>query len=332
MALFDQDGQVFEDLATTNGSRHWSARAYMKVLGYDDWASFKRVILKAISACALINIEPFAAFVPDVVVADGRKIDDYKLSRFACFMTALNADSKKPNVASAQVYFASLAETLLDLAIEHAEIMDRLFIREEISEREVLLSKTAAAAGVENMAYFRSAGYRGMYDMDYQSLRQLRGLAGSNRSLLDFMGKDELAGNLFRLTLTEGRLRRDGVHGQIAAEYVAVQVGKTVRRTMIEQTGIAPEELPTAQDIKVGRKGLKQGVGEFAQLDDVEGQRLIESQVMHEMLPSLSEDAIPGCPECSGGNPASHNGSKQCTSGSIASGGPRAHCTCDYCF
>jgi DNA-damage-inducible protein D len=111
-------------------------------------------------------------------------------------MTAMNADSKKPNVAAAQLYFVGIIETLIGYSIEHAESMDRFAIREEISEREIVLSKTAAAAGANRFDYFRSAGYRGMYDMPYQELRELRGVAGTKRSVLDFMGKDELAGNL----------------------------------------------------------------------------------------------------------------------------------------
>jgi DNA-damage-inducible protein D len=332
---FDENGDVrFEILAKTNGTRYWSARDLMKVLGYEDWAAFKKVINKAVSACALLNIQVFDMFIQAEREINGRTVEDFNLSRSACCMVALNADSKKRNVAAAQMYFVALVEVLVGYAIEHAESMDRLAIREEISEREILLSKTAATAGVDKFGLFRSAGYRGMYDMPYQELRELRGVGSTNRSVLDFMGKDELAGNLFRLTLTEGRLRKEGTSSQSAAEHVAEQVGRTVRRTMIEQTGIAPEQLPTAQDIRVVRKGLKKGTSEFAQLDDIEGQRTIEAKAMKELLPAHSRgyDPVPGCAECAGANLATHDGSPNCTSGSIASGGTIAHCTCDYCY
>ena len=332
LALFDENGETFECRAITNGSRYWSARDLMTVLGYDDWASFKKVINKALSACALMNIEVFTMFVPNDQIVDGRTVEDFKLTRFACFMTALNGDTKKPNVAAAQAYFVSIAESVMDFGIQHAESMDRMFIREEISEREVLLSATATTFGVEKLGIFRAAGYRGMYDMPYQTLRELRGLHGTNRSLLDFMGKDELAGNLFRLTLTDGRLRREQPSGQIAAEHIAEQVGRTVRRTMIDQTGVAPEELPTAQDIKEVRRGLKKAGKGFAPLNDVDGQRVIEAQAMQEMLPERSDDAVPGCPECAVGSAVPHDGSPDCTSGSIASGGTKAHCICEYCY
>jgi DNA-damage-inducible protein D len=332
MELFDGDGQLFETIAKTNGSRYWFARDLMKALGYDDWTAFKKVINKAISACALLDIQVLEMFIRVEREIGGRPVEDYKLTRSACCMTSLNADSKKRNVAAAQAYFVSLAEFLVGYTIEHAESMDRIFIREEISQHEIMLNKAAAEAGVDRFDFFKSAGYLGMYDMPYQDLRRMRGVAGTKRSVLDFMGKDELAANLFRQSLTEGRLRKDRVRGQYEAERVAEQVGRTVRETMIEQTGIPPEQLPTAQDIRIVRRGLKKGTGEFGPLDDVARHRVIEAQAIREMLPTLNEDAIPGCPECAGGNKASHNGSPDCASGSIASGGTVSHCKCEFCF
>jgi len=304
----------------------------MYALGYEKWPSFKKVIEKAIAACALLGIPVFDHFAQDVQEIDGKEVEDFSLSRFACCVTALNGDSANRNVAAAQAYFVSLAELFAEQRIEHAESMDRLAIREEISEREITLSETAAAAGIRSYSSFRVAGYMGMYEMDYQSLRTLRGVSHlPKRSVLDFMGKDELAGNLFRLALTEGRIRKEGTHGQASLENIARQVGRRVRRTMHEETGIYPEQLPTAQDIKLVRKGLKRAGAELGVIDDLEHQREIEVQTLTLMVPPRSPDFVPGCPECAGGNPASHLGSPNCTSGSIASGGAVAHCTCEYC-
>jgi len=329
---FDEDGEAFEHLAKENGKRTWSARKLMATLGYEKWAPFKKVIEKAIAACALLGIPVFDHFSPEVHEVDGKEVEDFSLSRFACCMTALNGDSANRNVAAAQAYFVSLAELFAEQRIEHAESMDRLAIREEISDREITLSETAAAAGVESYASFRVAGYVGMYEMDYQSLRQLRGVSNlPKRSVLDFMCKDELAGNLFRLALTEGRIRKEGTHGQASLENVARQVGQRVRRTMHEETGLYPEQLRTAQDIKLVRRGLKRAGAELGSIDDLDKQREIETQTISGLLPVRSPDAVPGCSECAGGNSASHYGSPNCTSGSIASGGAVSHCTCEYC-
>lgn len=330
---FDEDGEVFEGLAKENGKRTWSARGLMPALGYDKWPVFKKVVEKAIAACALLGIPVFEHFSPSSTLINGREVEDFTLTRFACCMTALNGDSTNRNVAAAQAYFVSLAELLADQRIEHAESMDRLAIREEISEREITLSQAASSSGVDDYARFRVAGYLGMYEMDYQSLRKLRGVSEKpKRSVLDFMGKDELAGNLFRLALTEGRIRKEGTKGQFELERVAKEVGRKVRNTMHEETGVYPEQLPTAQDIRELRKGLKKAGDKFAPIDDMNSHRLAEEATMRGMLPDRSEDAVEGCPGCAGGSPASHGGSKNCKSGSIASGGSVAHCMCEFCY
>ena len=108
------------------------------------------------------------------------------------------------------------------------------------------------------------------------------------------MGKDELAGNLFRLTLTEGRIKKDNARGQAALENVAHEVGVKVRKAMIEETGVKPESLPIAPDIKVVKKALK-GTGKaFASLDDLDRERSNEATVMAELPspPQAEPDAV----------------------------------------
>ena len=139
-------------------------------------------------------------------------------------------------------------------------------VREEITSREATLSGVAKAAGIVTYAYFQNAGYRGLYNMDYRALKERKGVDQS-RSLLDFMQKDELAANLFRLSLTEGRIRRDGTRGQYPLERVAEEIGRTVRQTVITETGICPENIPIAEDIQVVRRGLKQAHKEMKKID-----------------------------------------------------------------
>lgn len=333
LVIFDEDGQTFESLAKENGKRTWSARKLMTALGYEKWPTFKKVIEKAISACALLGVDVFGHFSPAVSNIEGRDLEDYSLSRFACGMVALNGDSTKRSVAAAQAYFVSLAELITEQPIEHAESMDRLNLREEISERETTLRATITAAGVESHSRFRIAGYTGMYEMDYESLRRLRGLSSSpKRSLLDFMGKDELAANLFRLALTEGRIKRERIRGQDPLEQAAFEVAQKVRGVVHEELGKYPEQLPTAQDIKELRKGIKDASAGLHPIDDLEAGRIAEREYLDRMIPEQSLDAVQGCSLCAGGHRASHNGSEKCRSGSIASGGAVAHCECEFCF
>jgi len=332
--VFDEDGAALEALATENGKRTWSARRLMEALGYTDWAIFNKVIQKAISACALLGVRVFDHFCPNKTEAEsGRQVDDYVLTRFACGMIAMNGDSKNRNVAAAQAYFVSLAETFTGQHIESAESVDRLAIREEISEREITLHETAAKGGIDNFGSFQAAGYIGMYDMDYQEIRRLRNVSDKpKRSVLDFMGKDELAGNLFRLAMTEGRIRKENTRGQKPLERVAREVGQRVRRTMREETGLYPEQLPTAPDIREVRRGLKQAGKDLLPLDDLDSQRKLAQQELELHMPVTSPEMVPGCSACAGGDPAPHLGSPECQSGSLASGGSVSHCHCDFCY
>lgn len=93
--------------------------------------------------------------------------------------------------------------------------------------------------------------------MNLNRLKDYKGMEKNNRSLLDFMGKDELAANLFRLTQTALKMKNDNISGQKASEATAEQVGRQVRKTMIEISGIRPEDMELEEDIKKVKTSLK---------------------------------------------------------------------------
>jgi DNA-damage-inducible protein D len=262
---FEEDRENFESLGLTNGARYWFARDLMKWLGYETWQSFTNAINRAIGTCTTLNISVADNFSQVRRVVNGVECDDYKLSRFACCLTALNGDTKKPRVAAAQTYFISFVEALKKY-LSDIENIERVRIREEISEREVTLSGVAKSAGVNVYAFFQNAGIRGMYQRDTNTLKRMRNVP-SARSLLDFMCKDELAYNLFRLSLTEGRIKRDGTRGQHQLEYVAEDVGRKVRKSVIDETGNRPEDLPVGQDIRLVQGSIKRAAREMKSLD-----------------------------------------------------------------
>ena len=103
---FEEDRGSFEGLGIENGQEAWNARALMKWLGYESWSLFFNAINRAIGTCTTLGI-PVAENFIQVASTEG---DDFKLSRFACCLVALNGDVKKPRVAAAQAYFVSLAE------------------------------------------------------------------------------------------------------------------------------------------------------------------------------------------------------------------------------
>jgi len=263
---FEQEGQLFESHGFSNGERHWFASDFMQMLGYEGMASFEQAINRAIGTCTTLAIPVIENFEQCRREVNGQSIPDYKLSRFACYLIAMNGDVRKPQVAKAQAYFASVAEAARQY-VKTVQDVERVQIREELSGRERSLSSTASMAGVTQYAFFQNAGYRGMYNVDLNTLKKLKGLSNTDRSLLDFMGKRELAGNLFRLTETEAKLKSERVQGQAPAENVAFKVGQKVRSMMIETDGTKPELLPLAGDIKTVRKGLKQTARELKKLD-----------------------------------------------------------------
>jgi DNA-damage-inducible protein D len=221
LELFDDEpGVSFEALAKVDGTRYWFARDLMTEWGYESWSAIKTSLNKAIGVCITTNIPVAEHFIQHPRKLGGREVEDFKLTRLACCLTAMNGDPKNPAIATAQAYFAALDQVVQEAFVVRAESMDRIIARGEISEREITLSKTAAEAGVEFQDRFRNAGYRGMYNMDLQDLKRSKKIPDLSRPLFDFMGKDELAGNLFRLTLTEGRIKKENTKGQSALEHV----------------------------------------------------------------------------------------------------------------
>lgn len=260
---FDADRPNFEGCGRENGFRHWLASDLMEWLNYKSIVPVNRAVQKAMAACAALGIPIQENFketqTPDVGA-------DWCLSRFACYLTVMNGDVKNPKVAQAQAYFITWAEAFRQY-VQEADGVERVMIRGEVSERETALSATVSARGVDQYAFFQNAGYRGMYNLDLKQIRKIKGIP-EGRSPLDFMGKTELAANLFRLTQTEEKIRNEDIRGQRPLERAAEHVGKEVRATMIRLSGTKPEQLPPEQDIKQVRSGLKKAGKEFARLDN----------------------------------------------------------------
>ncbi len=256
---FEKIKRISED-----GYEYWSARDLSKLLGYTQWRNFENVISKAKISCKNNNedINNHFADVSDMVkIGSGaeREVDDYRLSRFACYLIVQNADPSKINVALGQAYFAiktrqkELIEEDQARLIQSEEDTKRLFLREQMKKHNKQLADAASNAGIEaglEYAIFQDYGYQGLYGgLKAKDIHARKGLKKSQK-ILDHMGSTELAANLFRATQTEEKLRRENIKGKMKANQTHYEVGKKVRQTIEELGGTMPEDLPTVDSIK----------------------------------------------------------------------------------
>lgn len=251
----DEGTPAFEDHARKNGMLYWLASEFVIGLGYTEYSPSMKPIQKAIQVMLTLEMDSSEHFREIFHDVNGKTIKDLKLSRFACYLISMNADTKKPQVAKAQTYFASLAEFFQQYVHDHEDI-ERVVLRDDLSGNEKSLNATAKKAGVENYAYFSSKGYQGLYNMLLPAIKRKKCIPDS-RSPLDFMGSEELGANIFRITQTEAKIKRDKVQGQHDLENTAFEVGRTVRNTIASIGGTMPEDLASHEDIKKIKSDLK---------------------------------------------------------------------------
>jgi len=273
--MAEQHHKTFESIRqfAEEEGEYWQARDLQPLLEYAAWDKFKRVIEKAMEACrqsAHEVVDHFSQTVKMVDIGSGakREIEDYRLSRYACYLIVQNGDSSKPVIANGQTYFAmqTRRQELRDNAAfgKLSEDEKRVAIRNELAEHNKYLAAAAKDAGVEtplDYAIFQDHGYKGLYGgRGAKDIHAIKGLKKSQK-ILDHMGSTELAANLFRATQTEEKLRRDMVSGKQRANQTHYEVGKKVRQTIAELGGTMPEALPipeaSVKQLETSKKKLE---------------------------------------------------------------------------
>lgn len=254
--------QSFEDIKhiDENGIEFWYARELQKVLDYKEWRKFENVIQKAIMACKNTGISEVDHFVgADKMVQIGsgaeRKQKDYKLTRYACYLIAQNGDSRKKVIALAQTYFAIQTRKQEIIEKEYSLLTEdekRFYQRNLTRKGNYSLNQTAKNAGVKNFDKFHNSGYKGLYNGETaDDIAKRKGLR-YREDILDNMGSEELAANLFRITQTESKLKRDNISTEKEANKTHYNIGKNIREVIAKNGGTMPENLPTPE------KSLKQ--------------------------------------------------------------------------
>jgi DNA-damage-inducible protein D len=228
------------------------ARDLQPLLGYATWESFTNVIEKAKMACESSGADSeyqFRDVTKGIVAGKGAKLQraDMFLSRYACYLIAMNGDPRKAEIGYAQTYFA--VQTRRQEVRDQDPEQRRIEMRNRVKEANLALNAAAKEAGVQKYALFHDAGYRGLYGMGTKEIMTKKGIS-SKENLLDCAGRVELAANEFRITQAEDKLRRERIKGENAAIHTHRKVGEAVRDTIRQLGGMMPEDLPREPSIK----------------------------------------------------------------------------------
>ena len=258
----EYSNKSFEDIKhmDENEIEYWYARELQLVLDYKEWRKFEGVVRRAMKACENSDINALDHFVgADKMVQIGsgaeRMQKDYKLTRYACYLIAQNGDSRKEVIALAQTYFAiqtrkqEISEKEYSLLTEDEK---RFYQRNLTRKGNYSLNQAAKNAGVKNFDKFHNSGYKGLYNGETaDDIAKRKGLR-YREDILDNMGSEELAANLFRITQTESKLKRDNISTEKEANRTHYNIGKNIREVIAKNGGTMPENLPTP------KKSLKQ--------------------------------------------------------------------------
>ena len=258
----DNTNKSFEDIKhiDENGVEFWYARELMPILQYSNWQNFEKIIDKAKISCENSGISVFEHFI-DVNKLSKRannaevEIKDYELTRYACYLIAQNGDSRKKVIALAQTYFAVQTRKQEITEKEYSMLTEdekRFYQRNLTRKGNYSLNRTAKNAGVKNFDKFHNAGYKGLYNGETaDDIAKRKGLR-YREDILDNMGSDELIANLFRISQTEKKLKKDNIQTEKEANTTHFNIGKNIREVIAKNGGTMPEDLPTP------KKSLKQ--------------------------------------------------------------------------
>lgn len=266
--------KLFEDIKHIDefGNEYWYARELMPLLEYGKWENFNNVIQKAVISYKNSNNND-SYWLPEVrkpiITGKGKKefIKDYKLSRYICYLIVQNANPKKKMVALGQTYFAIQTRKQELSEKEYNELTEnekRLYRRNQVRKGNYNLNKTAVKAHVKDLARFHNAGYKGLYNGETADDIFKRKKLRYREDILDNMGSEELANNIFRIAQTDAKLKRDKVDNEYTANSVHYEVGREVRESIKRLGGTMPENLPTPnrslKELEKDNKKLKTDV------------------------------------------------------------------------
>lgn len=251
-----------QTLPTDDSIEFWFARDLQEPLGYARWENFMAAIQRAMESCETTGYKSehhFRGVTKMVALGSGaeRRVEDFMLTRYACYLIAQNGDPRKEPIAFAQSYFA-IQTRKQELVEERLKLMGRLEARDKLKASEKALSDNIFERGVDDKGFgrIRSKGDEALFGGHTTSVMKDKFGIVQSRPLADFLPTLTIAAKNLATEMTNHNVQQANLRGELPITREHVQNNTSVRQ-MLDQRGIKPEHLPPEEDLKKLERRVK---------------------------------------------------------------------------